>query len=55
MEDREGHGCGFPHDTALTDEADRWAKLGERSFWSWYQTLTRDDQRIVEHHMNRRD
>lgn len=53
-QDREGHGCGLVHDGPLIAAAEYYASVGERTFWNWYQTLSRDDQRLVEHHMNRK-
>lgn len=50
-EDREGHGCGFIHYGPLIEQADHYATIGERTFWNWFQTLTPDEQRQVDHHM----
>ena len=52
--DRGGHGCGFIHDGTLIEEAEKWAKVGERSFYNWYATLSRDEQCQVKHHMDRK-
>ncbi len=53
-EDRHGHGCGFTHYGPLIEKAEYYASVGERTFYNWYQTLSWDDQRVVEHHMNRK-
>ena len=50
-EDREGHGRGFIHYGPLIEAAERHARVGERTFWNWFQTLIPDERRQVEHHM----
>lgn len=42
-------------DRPLLREAERYARVGERTFYNWYTMLSAEEQRIVKQHMEQRD